>query len=304
MRCVTKENTIDRPSLELVQLLPFLKDKALATKDMKVTRLGCATVHQLLIGFLLVDSEVHPIQNKAHGVDHLSPEPSRSPMLIEHRPSHLTQGSVFPFHHTILGRRIRTRKLMFNTQVMVKGFEARVFKFRAIVTGDRSYGIFVPLVAQPQDKISNKTKRLPFLLKKKHPRIPRVVVHHNKDIPLPTRRSHTSWDNKVHMEQLAWTLIHHIIERWVRKSYHLGMPTWHTNELILKLQHWQSSDQIEFTQVRQKVKSQVTQLPMPLLQLTRTTSQETTLHSRRLRKISSEHLTLGNDHANKAPLRI
>jgi hypothetical protein len=25
-------------------------------------------------------------------------------MLINHRPSHLTQGSVFPFHHAILGR--------------------------------------------------------------------------------------------------------------------------------------------------------------------------------------------------------
>jgi hypothetical protein len=91
-------------------------------------------------------------------------------MLIEHHLIHLTQGSVFPFHHTILRRRIRTRKLMFKTQVMAKGFKARVFEFRAIVTVDRSYGISVPLVPQPQDKISNKNKRLPFLLKKEHPR--------------------------------------------------------------------------------------------------------------------------------------
>jgi hypothetical protein len=89
---------------------------------------------------------------------------------------------------------------MFKTQVMAKGFEARVFEFQAIVTADRSYGISVPLVPQPEDKISNKTKCLPFLLKKEHPCIPRVVGHHNKDIPLPTRRSHTSWANKVHME--------------------------------------------------------------------------------------------------------
>jgi hypothetical protein len=89
---------------------------------------------------------------------------------------------------------------MFKTQVMAKGFEARVFEFQAIVTADRSYGISVPLVPQPEDKISNKTKCLPFLLKKEHPCIPRVVGYHNKDIPLPTRRSHTSWANKVHME--------------------------------------------------------------------------------------------------------
>jgi hypothetical protein len=100
-------------------------------------------------------------------------------MPVEHRPSHLAQGSVFPFHHAILGRRIWTRKLVFKTQVMAEGFEARVFEFRAIVTADHSYGISVPLVLQPQDKISNKTKRLPFLLHKENPRIPRVVVHHN-----------------------------------------------------------------------------------------------------------------------------
>jgi hypothetical protein len=33
--CTTKENTINRPSLKLIQLLPFLQNKALATKDME-----------------------------------------------------------------------------------------------------------------------------------------------------------------------------------------------------------------------------------------------------------------------------
>jgi hypothetical protein len=89
------------------------------------------------------------------------------------------------------------------------------------------------------------------------------------------------------MEQLAWTLRHHIGERRVRRGYHLGMPTQRTNPLLSKPQLWQSSDQIEFTQARQKVKAQLTQLPMPLPQLTLRTSQETTLNTRRLRKISS-----------------
>jgi hypothetical protein len=129
VRCITKENTIDQPSLKLIQLLPFLKDKALATKDMEVTHLGCATVHQLVTCFLLVYSEVDPVRNIARGIHYVSPKPSRSPMLIEHRPSYLTQGSVFPFHNTILGRRIRTRKLVFKTQVMAKGFEGRVSEF-------------------------------------------------------------------------------------------------------------------------------------------------------------------------------
>jgi hypothetical protein len=129
VRCITKKNTIGRPSLKLIQLLPFLQNKALATKDMEVTHLGCVTVHQLVQGFLLMHSKVDLVRDIARGIHHLSPEPSRSPMLTKHHPSHLTQGFVFPFHNTILGRCIRTRKLVFKTQVMAKGFKMRVSEF-------------------------------------------------------------------------------------------------------------------------------------------------------------------------------
>jgi hypothetical protein len=61
MKCITKENTIDQPHLEHVQLLPFLKDKGVATKDMEATLLGCVIVHQLVTGFLLVDSKVSSV---------------------------------------------------------------------------------------------------------------------------------------------------------------------------------------------------------------------------------------------------
>jgi hypothetical protein len=120
---------VDQPSLKLVQLLPFLKNKALATKDMEVTHLGCATVHQLVTGFLLMHSEVDPVRNIARSIHSLSPEPSRSPMLIKHHPSHLTQGSVFPFQNTILRRCILTRKLVFKTQDRAKDFKTRVSEF-------------------------------------------------------------------------------------------------------------------------------------------------------------------------------
>jgi hypothetical protein len=129
MRCITKENTIDRPSLKLIQLIPFLQNKTLATRDMEVTHLGCAAVHKLIACFLLMHFELDNVRHIARGVHHLSPEPSRSPMLIKHHPSHLTQGPVLPFHNTILGRRIRTRKLVFKTQVMAKGFKMRVSEF-------------------------------------------------------------------------------------------------------------------------------------------------------------------------------
>jgi hypothetical protein len=74
MRFITKENTIDRPSHKLIQLLPFLQNKTLASKDMEVTHLGCATMHRLVAGFLLMHSEVDPVRHMARGVDRLSPE--------------------------------------------------------------------------------------------------------------------------------------------------------------------------------------------------------------------------------------
>jgi hypothetical protein len=55
------QNTIDRRSLKLMQLLPFLQNKALATNYMEVTHLGCVTVHQLVAGFLPMHYEVDPI---------------------------------------------------------------------------------------------------------------------------------------------------------------------------------------------------------------------------------------------------
>jgi hypothetical protein len=92
---------------------------------MEVTHLGCATVHQLIACFLLMHSWVDPVRLIARGIHRLSPEPSRSPVLIKHHPSHLTQGSAFPFHNTILRRRIWTRKLVFKTHVMAEGFKMR-----------------------------------------------------------------------------------------------------------------------------------------------------------------------------------
>jgi hypothetical protein len=95
MRCVTKENAIDKPSLKFVQLILFLKNEAFTTKDIEVTHLGCATVHQFIASFLLLNPEVDPVRHIARCIDRLSTEPSRSPTLVDHRPSHRTQGSVF-----------------------------------------------------------------------------------------------------------------------------------------------------------------------------------------------------------------
>jgi hypothetical protein len=136
-----------------------------------------------------------------HSTRYSSPQPRTFSESCAHqassKPSHTRFCFSFPQHHSM--EAYTDSKTDVQDPSMAKGFKMRVSEFRAIVTADCSYGISVPLVPQPQDKISNKTKCLPFLLKKKHLCISTVAVHHNKDVPLPTRRSHTSWANKVHM---------------------------------------------------------------------------------------------------------
>jgi hypothetical protein len=69
MRSVTKENTIDRPSLKLIQIFALLQNKAFATKHMEMTHLGSATMHHLIARLLLECSEKNPIRNIACGID-------------------------------------------------------------------------------------------------------------------------------------------------------------------------------------------------------------------------------------------
>jgi hypothetical protein len=82
-------------------------------------------------------------------------------MLVEHCQSHPTKGTILLLNYPILTSHIGRRKLMFETQIMTKGFETRVFKFTAIVATNSSVSISMSLVLQPQDQIPHKTKRLP-----------------------------------------------------------------------------------------------------------------------------------------------
>jgi hypothetical protein len=103
-------------------------------------------MHELIARLVQEGPEKNPIPNMASGIHRLSPISPRSPMLIEHRPSHLTKGTIFPFHHTILTSHIGRRKLMFETQIMAKGFEMGGFKFCAIVATNSSNSISMSLI--------------------------------------------------------------------------------------------------------------------------------------------------------------
>jgi hypothetical protein len=108
-------------------------------------------MHELIAHLVQEGPQKNPVLNMASGIHRFRPISSRSPMLIEHRPSHLTKGTIFPLNYTILTSHIGRKKLMFETQITTKGFEMRVFKFTAIVATNSSNNISMSLVLQLQD---------------------------------------------------------------------------------------------------------------------------------------------------------
>ena len=53
--------------------------------------------------------------------------------------------------------------------------------------------------------------------------------------------------NYVYMKQLTWAFSHHQIDWWVRSNNHLPVTTGGTDEVLLKLELRQSSDQAQAT---------------------------------------------------------
>jgi hypothetical protein len=162
MTSITQENPIGGPRLKLIKPT-HLENKAPTTKSPEMAHSRCSPVHELIACLVQEGPQKIPIPNMASGIHRLLPISFWSPMLVEHRPSHLTKGKIFPLNYTILTSHIGRIKLMFETQITTKGFKTRVFKFTTIVSMNSLNNISIPLILQPQDQIPDKTKRIPLV---------------------------------------------------------------------------------------------------------------------------------------------
>jgi hypothetical protein len=102
------------------------------------------------------------------------------------------------------------------------------------------------LIVDPQDqapKVGQAPKVLKhFILafKEENPRVTRIVINDDKNIPLATHRASLRGTDSVHMEQLSGLLSHHGINRKMRSSDHIVIMTRSTNKITLKLEQGQS----------------------------------------------------------------
>jgi hypothetical protein len=88
MRGVSKQNAIKRARLKLIKISMF-QNKAFASKRPKLRDRRLSTKSKLKGGQKQNQAQEDPIKNIARGANHVGPKAPRSPMLIEHRPSHL-----------------------------------------------------------------------------------------------------------------------------------------------------------------------------------------------------------------------
>jgi hypothetical protein len=117
MTSITQENPIGGPRFKLIKPT-LLENKALTTKSPEMAHTRCSPMHELIAHLDQEGPQKNPVPNMASGIHRLHPISSQSPMLIEHQPSHLTKGTVFPLYYTILTSHIGRRKLMFETRIM------------------------------------------------------------------------------------------------------------------------------------------------------------------------------------------
>jgi hypothetical protein len=85
---VSKQNAIKRVRLKLIKIATF-QNKSFASKRPEVRDRRLAIKAKLKGGQMHNRAQEDPIRNIASGANSIGPKVPRSPMLIEHRPSHL-----------------------------------------------------------------------------------------------------------------------------------------------------------------------------------------------------------------------
>jgi hypothetical protein len=88
MRGVSKQDAIKRARLKRIKISIF-QNKAFASKRPEVRDKRLATKAKLKGGQMQNRAQEDPIKNIASGTNSIGPKAPRSPMLIEHCPSHL-----------------------------------------------------------------------------------------------------------------------------------------------------------------------------------------------------------------------
>jgi hypothetical protein len=125
---------------------------------------------------------------------------------------------------------MRGRKLLINTILKTKLIERGIPELGPIATVN-SFQTVEMLIVQPQSQAPKVLKHFILTFQEENPRVMRIVINNDKNIPLATHGANPRGTDNVHMEYLSGLLSHHDIHRRLRSSDHLAMTTRSTNKV-------------------------------------------------------------------------
>jgi hypothetical protein len=96
-------------------------------------------------------------------------------------------------------RNTRGRELLINTVLKAKLSERGIPELGPIVTVN-GFQVVGMLVVQPQGQAPKVLKYLILVFQKENPRVSRVVVNNDKNIPLATHGANSRGTNSAHLE--------------------------------------------------------------------------------------------------------
>jgi hypothetical protein len=120
-------------------------------------------------------------------------------MLIEHYPFHLNYSVLLSFHNSILLRHTWDRKLLTNNMLKAKLFERGISELGLIVTVN-SFQAVGMLIVQPQWRAPKVFKHSVLAFQEENPRVTRIVINDDKNIPLAAHGANPRETDSVHME--------------------------------------------------------------------------------------------------------
>jgi hypothetical protein len=106
---------------------------------------------------------------------------------------------ILSFHDFILLRNAQDRKLLINLMLKTKLIERGISELSPIVTANGFQEVGM-LIVQPQSQTSKVLKHFVLALQEENPRVTRIVVNDDKNIPLASHGANPRRTDSVHME--------------------------------------------------------------------------------------------------------
>jgi hypothetical protein len=123
----------------------------------------------------------------------------------------------------------------------IKLIELGIPELSPIITS-YCFQIIGMFIVQLQSQALKVFKQFIIPLQEENPRVTRIIIHNNGNIPPTAHRANTRGTDSVHMKQMFGLLSHYGVNRRMECTDHLAMTTRSINKVTLKLEQGQSSE--------------------------------------------------------------